>query len=75
MQNLLKKKEDSFPKTTEFRGRAEVLAIQLQSAIIVKPQDIVIDQVIDQADITKLAYPRISKNSIGYTRGVMVPLT
>ena len=35
----------------------------------------VIDQVIDQADIIKLAYPRISKNSIGYARGVAAPLT
>jgi len=29
LQNLLRKKEESFPKTIEFRGRAEVLAIQL----------------------------------------------
>jgi len=35
----------------------------------------VMDQVIDQADVTKLAYPRISKNSVGYTRGVTAPLT
>jgi len=35
----------------------------------------VIDQVIDQVDITKLAYPRISENSMGCARGVAVPLT
>ena len=26
LQNLLRKKEDSFPKITKFRGRVEVLA-------------------------------------------------
>jgi len=36
LQNLLKKKEESFPKTTEFRSRAEVPAIQLQSTIIIE---------------------------------------
>ena len=36
LQNLLRKKEESFPKTTEFRGRVEVLAIQLQSTIIIE---------------------------------------
>jgi len=35
----------------------------------------VTDQVIDQVNIIKLAYPRISKNSVGYTRGVTAPLT
>jgi len=29
LQNLLKKKEDSFPKTTKFCSRVEVLAMQL----------------------------------------------
>ena len=72
---MLRKKEDSFPKTTKFYSRAEVPAIQLRSAIIVEPQDIVTDQVIDQADVIKLAYPRISKNSAGYTRGVAAPST
>jgi len=75
LQNLLRKKEESFPRTTEFRSRAEVPAIQLRSTIIIEPQDIVTDQVIDQADVTKLAYPRISKNSTGCARGVAAPLT
>ena len=35
----------------------------------------VIDQVIDQADVIKLVYPRISKNSTGYARGIVAPLT
>jgi hypothetical protein len=47
LQNLLKKKENSFFKITEFYSRAEVLVMQLQSAIIIEPQDIVIEQVID----------------------------
>ena len=71
---MLRKKEESFPRIIEFRGKAEVLAMQLRSTIIIEPQDIVTDQVIDQADITKLAYPRISKNSTGCARGVTAPL-
>ena len=35
----------------------------------------VIDQVIDQVDIIKLAYPRISENSAGCARGITAPLT
>jgi len=35
----------------------------------------VIDQVIDQADVTKLAYPRISENSAECAKGVAAPLT
>ena len=75
LQNLLRKKEDSFPGTTEFRGRAEVPARQLRSPTIVEPQDMVTDQVIDQADVTKLAYPRISENSVGGAGGVTALLT
>ena len=37
LQNLLRKKEESFPRTIEFRGRAEVLVIQLRSTIIMEP--------------------------------------
>ena len=37
LQNLLKKKENCFSRITEFRSRTKVLAIQLQSAIIIKP--------------------------------------
>jgi len=36
LQNLLRKKEESFLKITEFHNRAEVLAIQLQSTIIIE---------------------------------------
>jgi len=35
----------------------------------------VTDQVIDQADVIKLAYLRISENSAGCARGVAAPLT
>jgi len=37
LQNLLRKKEDSFPRTIEFRSRVEVLAMQLRSNIIIEP--------------------------------------
>ena len=47
LQNLLRKKEESFPRTIEFYSRAEVLAMQLRSTIIMELQDIVTDQVID----------------------------
>jgi len=43
LQNLLRKKEDSFPRTIKFRSRAKVLVIQLRSNTIIEPQDIVID--------------------------------
>ena len=47
LQNLLRKKDFFFSKTTEFCGRAEVLVMQLQSTTIVEPQDMVMDQIID----------------------------
>jgi len=36
LQNLLRKKEESFPGTTEFHSRAKVLAIQLRSTMIME---------------------------------------
>ena len=43
LQNLLRKKEDSFPETTEYHNRTKVPAMQLQSVTIVELQDIVTD--------------------------------